>query len=77
MCEFPAGACIVVGGPLSSDTNFNPEFDVNVNFTPDIQNTNKAIGLFDVTQAGVTSATIPLDALIYACENDFNWISQA
>ena len=62
---FPAGACIVVGGPLSSDTNFNPDFDVDVNFTPDIQNSNKAIGLFDVVQASVTGATLPLDALIY------------
>ena len=49
----------------SSDTNFNPEYDVDVNFTPDIQNNNKAIGLFDVVQASVTGATIPMDALIY------------
>jgi hypothetical protein len=62
---FPAGACIVVGGPLSSDANFSPVYQYETNFTPDIQNTNKAIGLFDSNMASVGAATVPLDAVVY------------
>jgi hypothetical protein len=62
---FPAGACIVVGGPLSSDANFSPVYQYETNFTPDIQNTNKAIGLFYSNMASVGAATLPLDAVVY------------
>ncbi|MBT6177358.1 MAG: lamin tail domain-containing protein, partial [Deltaproteobacteria bacterium] len=62
---FPAGACIVIGGPLSSDSNFSPVYDYETNFTPDIQNTNKAIGLFESNMASVGAATVPLDAVVY------------
>ena len=62
---FPAGACIVVGGPLSSDANFSPVYQYETNFTPDIQNTNKAIGLFNAAATSINASTVPLDAVVY------------
>ena len=50
---------------MSTAANYSPDFDVEVNFTPDIQNNNKAIGLFDSVHSNVSASTIPLDALIY------------
>jgi hypothetical protein len=63
--SIPAGACVVVGGPLSSDANFSPVYEFETNFTPDIQNTNKAIALFDDTVSNINASTLPLDAVVY------------
>ena len=60
-----AGACIVVGGPLSTAANHLPTIDLEMNFTPDIQNNNKAIGLFDVARSSVSPQTVPVDAVVY------------
>jgi lamin tail-like protein len=69
----PAGSCWVIGGPDSGSNNGNPVFDLETNFTPDLQNSGTAgdgIALFDVVSAQVTSLTVPIDAVIYGPNND-------
>jgi hypothetical protein len=77
----PPGSCFVIGGPTSSADNFNPTFDLELNFDPDLQNSgfDKAadgIALFDVTADQITAETVPIDAVIYGLANDNGLIDE-
>ncbi len=73
----PAGACWVVGGPISNSDNANPDFDIPLNFNDDIQNINSAtsagngLGLFYIEREGnITDSSVPIDAVIYGNNNN-------
>jgi large repetitive protein len=65
----PAGACFIVGGPLSSDANLNPALGQAVDLNPDLQNGGSAadgVALFDVVATAITATTKPIDNVLYA-----------
>jgi cytosine/adenosine deaminase-related metal-dependent hydrolase len=69
----PPGACIVIGGPESSDDNGNPTFDLERRFSPNLQNsgaTADGVALFDVRSSDIDGDTIPIDAVIYGGANE-------
>jgi hypothetical protein len=62
------GGCLVVGGPISDDENGNPVYDIEVNFTPDLQNsglTADAVAIW----ANFLEDPAPVDAVIYGGTN--------
>ena len=66
------GEVWVVGGPSSGPNNGNPTFDLEINFSSDIQNsgsTADGVALFNVPAAAVTGSTVPIDAVIYGGSN--------
>jgi hypothetical protein len=66
------GGCFVVGGPISSEVNYDPVFDFSVDFHPDFQNSGAVadgVALFSVSASQLTSATVPVDAVIYGGAN--------
>ncbi len=68
----PAGACFVVGGPTSDDSNFRPALDQAAAFDPNLQNSGDAadgVALFGVRADQITAQTLPLDALVYGPVN--------
>jgi|GEM_PF-1390587 len=63
-----AKACVVVGGADAA-----PSGDLEVNFTPNLQNSGAiadGVGLFDMRSTAVTETTVPVDAVIYGESND-------
>ena len=73
------GSCWVIGGPTSVLTNHLPIFNQEFNFSPDIQNGGAdadGIALFNVKAISITSATIPVDAVIYGTANTNNLIDE-
>lgn len=74
------GATLVVGGPTSSSANGSPTFDLVLNFSPDLQNsgsTADGVALFDVLATQITSATVPIDAVIYGGSNSNGLIDES
>jgi cardiolipin synthase A/B len=72
-------SCWVIGGPTSSSTNYLPIFDQAIDFNPDFQNgatPADGIALFDVKAISITTATIPIDAVIYGTANTSNLIDE-
>ncbi len=66
------GQIYVVGGATSNASNGNPTFDQVFNFNPDFQNsgtTADGVALFNVAAGLVTSATVPIDAVVYGGSN--------
>jgi hypothetical protein len=60
--EVSARGCFVVGGPTSDETNGAPSYDLEQNFSPDLQNGTgdpDGIGLF------APGRGVPVDAVIY------------
>ena len=69
----PAGGCVLIGGPMSSAANFDPDLDQSSDFNPDLQNDGGAadgVALFDMAAASVAAGTVPIDAVIYGGAND-------
>ena len=74
------GDTFVVGGPTSSAVNGNPAFDQSFNFNPDFQNsgtTGDGVALFNVPASAVTTATVPIDAVIYGPNNNSGLIDES
>ena len=74
-----AGETFVIGGPTSSATNYNPTFDVVVNFNQDLQNsgtTGDGVALFNVPASAVTASTVPVDAVIYGPNNNSGLVDE-
>lgn len=69
--------CIVVGGPNSADTNGEPEFDLERDFDPDIQNSDPdradALGLFIGEYA---SGDAPISTVIYGGANPDSFVDE-
>jgi hypothetical protein len=73
------GATFVVGGPDSTSLNANPVFDQAIDFSPDLQNSGTegdGVALFNVRASKVTSATVPVDAVVYGPNNDNGLIDE-
>ncbi|WP_376691788.1 lamin tail domain-containing protein [Wenzhouxiangella sp. EGI_FJ10409] len=67
------GETFVVGGPMSSSSNYSPALGQAQDFDPDIQNsgiTADGVALFDLPAASLTASTVPVDAVIYGGQND-------
>jgi hypothetical protein len=67
--SIPAHGCIVVGGPQSDATNYFPPFALASDLSPDLGLGGEmadGVGLFATTMAGITTASRPLDVLVYA-----------
>jgi beta-lactamase superfamily II metal-dependent hydrolase len=67
-----AGATFVAGGPTSSSANASPAFDQTANLGPDLQNsgsTADGVALFLLPVSGVSSGTVPYDAVVYGGSN--------
>jgi len=66
-------ATFVVGGPTSSAANGNPTFDQEVDWSPDLQNSDSTtadgVALFNVRCSQVTPSTVPIDAVVYGPAN--------
>lgn len=72
----PPRGCMVIGGPLSDAGNGNPAIDVNLHFSPNLQNGGAmadAIGLFYGT---VTASSVPMDTVLYGTANTNNLIGE-
>jgi len=66
--EVAAGACVVVGGPDSSDANAAPEIDVPVDFEEDLQNGGgwaDGVALFSANADEIDETTVPFAAVVY------------
>lgn len=69
-----AGGCFVVGGPISSEDNSNPTYDLVLDFEVDLENSGTAadaIALFE------SDGAVPLDAVIYGMSNEAMFIDEA
>ena len=69
----------VVGGPLADAENGNPNYDLVINFDPDIQNsgaTADGVALFDVEASQITPVTVPIDVVIYGGSNTNNLMDE-
>lgn len=67
-----AGGVFLVGGPLSNAANGAPTFDLEADFSPNLQNSGDAadgVALFDVPHLEITTSTVPVDAVIYGSAN--------
>ncbi len=60
-----AGRCIVVGGPTADGNNGNPDIDLPINFSPDLQNSGAEADGVAVFGAGAN----PIDAVVYGESN--------
>ncbi|MBI5507599.1 MAG: amidohydrolase family protein [Deltaproteobacteria bacterium] len=63
-----AGACAVVGGPVSDAANADPVLGQAIDFNPDLQNGGNAadgIALFHLPAAQVLATSKPVDAVLY------------
>jgi len=71
--EIGVGECFVVGGPMTTATNFDPTFDQSIDFATDLENTTNGaadgIALFLGPAADIDKGSVPVDALIYGDEN--------
>jgi len=67
------GESWVIGGPVSDGNNGAPYFDQAVLLAPTVQNagvTADGVALFAGPASGISSSSIPLDAVIYGGSND-------
>lgn len=68
-----SGACLVMGGPGASNTNYNPVFDQVADFMPDLQNADDAdadaVAIFTGAAEDITAESVPVDAVIYGTAN--------
>ena len=74
-----AGETFVVGGPESDNDNGNPTYDQVFQFSPGIQNsgsTADGVALFNVRATQITSAVVPIDAVVYGTTNSNNLIDE-
>jgi hypothetical protein len=74
-----SGETYVVGGPDSTSDNGNPTYDLEINFSPDFQNsgsTADGVALFNVKCTKVTSGTVPIDAVVYGTSNTNSLIDE-
>ncbi|HEX4953446.1 MAG TPA: lamin tail domain-containing protein [Thermoanaerobaculia bacterium] len=74
-----AGSTFVVGGPTSSTANGSPTYDLVLDFDPDLQNSGAdadGMALFNLRAAFVTSATVPVDAVVYGTANTSSLIDE-
>lgn len=68
-------SCMIIGGPVSDETNGTPAVDINDKLTPNLQNSGAeadGVAIFNVVEDDVTASTVPLDAVIYGGSNDNN-----
>ena len=66
----PARGCIVVGGPVSSPTNYYPLFAMTADLDPNLElglTQAAGIGLFATTN--MTPSTLPIDTVVYGAMN--------
>jgi hypothetical protein len=67
--EIPAGGCVVIGGPDCG----GPGCTATIDFTPDFHNgtagSASGVALLYGTPASITSATVPVDAVLYGTAN--------
>ncbi len=73
--KIPPGGCYVIGGPLKTDGNGNPDYDIELNFEDDIQNggsnSGNGVGLFNILRDGnISNTSVPVDAVVYGSNND-------
>jgi hypothetical protein len=65
----PPGACAVIGGPISDDTNANPVYFQEVRFNPNFQNGGATaadgVALFFLPASSVNATSVPIDAILY------------
>jgi beta-lactamase superfamily II metal-dependent hydrolase len=74
-----AGETFVVGGPTSSSDNANPTFDLELDWSPDLQNSGSVadgVALFNLRAAFVTATTVPIDAVVYGTTNSDGLIDE-
>ena len=67
--------CLIIGGPVSDDSNGAPMVDVEVTFSPGIQNGGNdadALGLFALPKSQLESSSVPMDAVIYGGPDNDN-----
>ncbi|MCA9712176.1 MAG: hypothetical protein KDK70_40440, partial [Myxococcales bacterium] len=60
-----ANDCLVIGGPTSEASNFNPMLDVLYDYTPGLDSDQGALALFELPPAEVDMTDIPVDVVIY------------
>ncbi|WP_266217402.1 hypothetical protein [Paraliomyxa miuraensis] len=68
-----AGGCFVVGGPISNGDNQNANFDLELDFNPNMiksSDPGNGVALFFGPAASIMADTIPVDAVIYGNDND-------
>ncbi|NNL54002.1 MAG: hypothetical protein HKP32_02485, partial [Woeseia sp.] len=73
------GATFVVGGPKSKSKNSDPDYDLEDDFSPDLQNsgsTADGMALFNVPASAITASTVPVDAVIYGDSNNNDLIDE-
>jgi len=74
------GQTYVIGGSTSNSSNANPSYDLVLNFSPDLQNSGSpgdGVALFDVLATAITSATVPIDAVVFGSNNNSNLIDES
>ena len=67
-----AGEYFVLGGPLSDWTNASPNYQVVMDFSPDLQNVgyvSDGIALFEFQSRRIGPTSVPIDAVIYGGVN--------
>ncbi|MEM7481465.1 MAG: CHAT domain-containing protein [Acidobacteriota bacterium] len=67
------GETFVVGGPISVDKNYRPQFQLALDLLGEIQNADSTpadgVALFDVPASEIKIDTLPIDAVRYGDEN--------
>lgn len=77
-----AGSCLLIGGPNADAENGNPVYDIAMQFTPQIQNSDgttdkgDAAAIFNVQVSAITSETIPIDAVIFGGGNSKGFLDE-
>lgn len=67
------GRCMIVGAPISDERNGEPMVDVEIEFSPALQNAGNVadgVALFADKSFAVEADTTPVDAVIYGGVND-------
>jgi hypothetical protein len=67
--SIPAQGCILVGGPTSDDSNFNPDLTIEHEFDPQLISSAGAIFIYDIDPDDISITTVPLDVLIWGSSN--------
>ncbi len=74
------GECFVVGGPDSNSSNGFPTYDLSISGGLNMQNATgeiaDAVALFALRGEELTSAAVPIDALIYGARNDSGFLDE-
>ena len=72
----PPQGCFVVGGPTSSASNGLPAYDQAIAFTPALQNGGADADGIGVFFGEPTSASVPLDVVLYGGANNNNLVGE-